>query len=95
MWRRLVGTPDEAPPPRAWFATVTPLAADCDLALQVFHCTPGEFYRRTTWQERLALRIHLAYRQEQEQAAREHDELVRANEEQMRAQLGSSVPHRP
>jgi hypothetical protein len=52
---------------------------DCYLALEVLHCTPGEFYRRTTPKERVLMRIYLAYKHEQQAFAddrrRQHAEM--------------------
>ena len=91
VWQRM-GPGDGGPPRRrAWWETSTPLATDCDIALEKLHCTPGELYRRTTWQERLLLRIHLAYRAEQEQAAAEYREMQR--EEQAEAARRGGARH--
>ena len=49
-----------------WWQSLTPLAADCEIALEKLHCTPGEYYRRTMPHERLLIRLHLAYRSEQQ-----------------------------
>ena len=59
--------PDGGPQRRLpWWQSLTPLAADCEVALEKLHCTPGEYYKRTTAQERLLIRLHLAMRGEQQ-----------------------------
>jgi hypothetical protein len=75
IWARLVGTPETGPPlPGFWWESLTPLAADCELALEKFHCSVSDYYARTTWQVRLLHRLAVAYRQEQDRHARELDE---------------------
>jgi hypothetical protein len=54
---------------------MTPLAGDCELALELLHCTPREYYLRTSPAERMLIRIHLAYRNEQRQKRDELQEL--------------------
>jgi hypothetical protein len=66
-----VPTGEEAPRRAQWWETLTPLAADCDIALEKLHCTPGEYYRRTTWKERLLIRLHLGFRALQDEATQE------------------------
>ena len=44
---------------------MTPLAHDCEIALELLHCTPREYYLRTSMAERFLLKMHLAYRQKQ------------------------------
>ena len=61
--------------PLTWWDRLTPLAGDCELALELLHCTPGEYYRRTSPAERMLIRIHLAYRNEQRQKRDELQEL--------------------
>jgi hypothetical protein len=48
-----------------WWERLTPLASDCEIALELLHCTPGEYYARTTEAERMLIKIHLAYRNKQ------------------------------
>jgi len=61
-------------PSSIWWMRQSPLAADCTIALDILGCTPSEYYQRTTWKERALIRLHLAYRQEQTQAADEHQQ---------------------
>lgn len=80
---------DGGPPRRfPWWQGLTPLAADCEIALEKLHCTPGEYYRRTTPRERLLIRVHLAYRSEQQRMA-EH---LRAQRAEVHAQLMQQFP---
>ena len=73
MWHELVGAPESAPPlaPQEtqltppWWERLTPLTNDCEIALELLHCTPGEYYARTTHEERLLIKLHLAYRNKQ------------------------------
>lgn len=87
IWERLVGTPELGPPlPGFWYESLTPLAADCTLAMDHFHCTITEYYARTTWQVRLVHRLAVAYRQEQERHARELEEDRLEEEREAKAQ---------
>ena len=69
-----------------WWESCTPLATDCEIALQVLHCTPGELYRRTTWKERLLMRLHLAYQAEQREEADARQQQQQEREAAMRQQ---------
>jgi hypothetical protein len=82
-WARLVPSFDEEPRRAQWWETVTPLAADCDIALEKLHCTPGEFYARTSWRERLLIRLHLGYRHLQEEAGQQQAEHLREAQAQV------------
>ena len=70
-----------------WWEVSTPLAGDCEIALHILHCTPGEFYRRTTWKERLLMRLHLAYRAEQRDEAETRQQQKQERDAAMRQQL--------
>ena len=61
-----------------WWERLTPLANDCEIALELLHCTPGEYYARTTDAERLLMKLHLAYRNKQRAMAEQLAE-ARAN----------------
>jgi hypothetical protein len=68
---------------------MTPLAGDCELALELLHCTPIEYYHRTTPHERLLIRLHLAYRNKQ----REMTEELEASRRRTDAMARESLPH--
>lgn len=85
MWARLTG--QDAPPvpfTPPWWETLTPLAVDCEIAIEKFGCTPGEYYRRAGPRERHLIRLHLAYRSEQRQAADAHREQLERDKEEAR-----------
>jgi hypothetical protein len=69
IWDELVcvseGDAPLEPLPLPWWERMTPLANDCEIALELLHCTPREYYLRTSVAERFLLKIHLAYRQKQ------------------------------
>jgi hypothetical protein len=64
---------------------MTPLSTDCDLALELLHCTPREYYARTTEAERMLIKVHLAYRQKQHAMA---EKLAQARARQPRLPEG-------
>ena len=70
VWKHLLGQDLPAHWPQdlaaPWWERSTPLASDCDVAIEKLGCTPAEYYRRTTPQERLLIRLYLAYRGEQQ-----------------------------
>lgn len=68
---------DDAPP-MLWYERMTPLMVDCHIAMELLHCTPGEYYRRTTRRERLLIRLFQEYRAQQER--------VRTNVQRQRAE---------
>ncbi len=68
---------------------MTPLMRDCYLALEVLHCTLGEFYQRTTPRERLLMGLYFGFKAEQaqyqDQLQRQRAEMHQALEQQYAA----------
>ena len=77
-------TPDAPEMPQPWWQRMSPLAGDCYTALEVLHCTPAEYYRRTTAKERLLIRLYQAFRGEQDQMQEE----IRRNRAEMQQEFG-------
>jgi hypothetical protein len=93
VWAHMTGTDldpeDGPPPPLPWYERMTPLMRDCYLALEVLHCTPTEYYRRTTAKERQLIGLYFGYKAQQEEY-RDHQRERRAMRQ---AQIDQHVQH--
>ena len=60
------------------------------MAAQVLHMPVDTYYRTTSWKIRLLHRLDALYRQEQEQAAREHAEQVRETQQALEMRIAQA-----
>jgi hypothetical protein len=95
VWQHLLGDDQEPAPSPPWWQRMTPLMRDCYLALEVLHCTLGEYYQRTTPRERLLFSLYLAYKAEQERFTRHRNEQLAETQaliDQQLAALQAAAP---